>query len=236
MDHYLKIGNNNIHMAALLYNLMIIGILVLVLSAVLATSNIPYGARLHVKDGDKVEKGQGICSLDPYNAVILSEVAGKIGFEHIEEGVTFREESDEQTGYKEKVIIETRDKTKNPLIKILSDKKELVKGYNIPVGAHIAVNEGQKIQAGDILVKIPRATGKSGDITGGLPRVTELFEARNPSNPAVVSEIDGIVSFGKIKRGNREVHVESRTGEKKTYLVVSSKRPITLSLMSRRSC
>jgi DNA-directed RNA polymerase subunit beta' len=191
--------------------------------AVLTTSNIPYGAHLHVKDKEKIEKGSVICTWDPYNAVILSEVSGKISFEHIEEGVTFREESDEQTGYKEKVIIETRDKTKNPLIKIVNDKKELVKGYNIPVGAHITVNEGQKIQAGDILVKIPRATGKSGDITGGLPRVTELFEARNPSNPAVVSEIDGVVSYGGIKRGNREIIVTSRDGEVKKYLVPLSK-------------
>jgi DNA-directed RNA polymerase subunit beta' len=192
-------------------------------NAVLTTSNVPYGARLHAKDGDKVEKGAVICTWDPYNAVILSEVPGKIGFEHVEEGVTFREESDEQTGYKEKVIIETRDKTKNPLIKILNEKKELIKGYNIPVGAHVAVNEGQKIQAGDILVKIPRATGKSGDITGGLPRVTELFEARNPSNPAVVSEIDGVVAYGGVKRGNREIVVTSRDGEVKKYLVPLSK-------------
>jgi DNA-directed RNA polymerase subunit beta' len=192
-------------------------------NAVLTTSNIPYGARLHVKDGEKIEKAAVICTWDPYNAVILSEVPGKIGFEHVEEGVTFREESDEQTGYKEKVIIETRDKTKNPLIKIVGDKKELIKGYNIPVGAHIAVNEGQKIQAGDILVKIPRATGKSGDITGGLPRVTELFEARNPSNPAVVAEIDGVVSYGGVKRGNREIIVTSRDGEVKKYLVPLSK-------------
>jgi DNA-directed RNA polymerase subunit beta' len=191
--------------------------------AVLTTSNIPYGAHLHVKDKEKIEKGSVICTWDPYNAVILSEVSGKIAFESVEEGVTFREESDEQTGYKEKVIIETRDKTKNPLIKIVNDKKELVKGYNIPVGAHITVNEGQKIQAGDILVKIPRATGKSGDITGGLPRVTELFEARNPSNPAVVSEIDGVVSYGGIKRGNREIIVTSRDGEVKKYLVPLSK-------------
>ena len=190
---------------------------------VLTTSNIPYGAHLAAKNGDKVEKGQLICSWDPYNAVILSEHPGKIDFEHIEEGITFREESDEQTGYKEKVIIETRDKTKNPLIKITDDKKELIKGYNIPVGAHIIVNKGQKIQAGDILVKIPRSTGRSGDITGGLPRVTELFEARNPSNPAVVSEIDGVISYGGVKRGNREIIITSRDGEVKKYLVPLSK-------------
>ncbi|MCX6292561.1 MAG: DNA-directed RNA polymerase subunit beta' [Bacteroidetes bacterium] len=190
---------------------------------VLTTSNIPYGAHLYAKNGEKVEKGQLVCSWDPYNAVILSEFAGKIEFEHIEEGLTFREESDEQTGYKEKVIIETRDKTKNPLIKIVDEKKELIKGYNIPVGAHIIVNKAQKIQAGDILVKIPRSTGRSGDITGGLPRVTELFEARNPSNPAVVSEIDGVISYGGVKRGNREIIITSRDGEVKKYLVPLSK-------------
>ena len=182
-----------------------------------------HGAKLHAKDKSIVEKGSVICDWDPFNAVILSEFAGKVEFEHIEEGMTFREESDEQTGYKEKVIIETRDKTKNPVIKILDEKKEIVKAYNIPVGAHIMVNKGQKIQSGDILVKIPRTTGKSGDITGGLPRVTELFEARNPSNPAVVSEIDGIVSYGGIKRGNREVIITSRDGEVKKYLVPLSK-------------
>ena len=190
---------------------------------VLTTSNIPYGAKLHAKDKSIVEKGAVICDWDPFNAVILSEFAGKIDFVHIEEGMTFREESDEQTGYKEKVIIETRDKTKNPEIKIVDEKKEVIKSYNIPVGAHIMVSKGQKIQTGDILVKIPRTTGKSGDITGGLPRVTELFEARNPSNPAVVSEIDGIVSYGGIKRGNREVIITSRDNEVKKYLVPLSK-------------
>ena len=189
---------------------------------VLTTSNIPYGSQIYVKNGDKVKKGQLIVDWDPYNAVIVSEFGGKVEFDYIEEGVTFREESDEQTGFKEKVIIETRDKTKNPSIKIIV-KKEAVKTYNIPVGAHIIVDENATIEPGQILVKIPRATGKSGDITGGLPRVTELFEARNPSNPAVVSEIDGLVSFGKIKRGNREVIVESRTGEQKRYLVQLSK-------------
>ena len=191
--------------------------------AVLTTSNIPYGSKLYIKNHSKVEKGDLICDWDPYNAVILSEVAGKIAFDSIEEGVTYREESDDQTGYKEKVIIETRDKTKNPLIKIMGETKEMIKGYNIPVGAHIMVNIGQKIKAGDVLVKIPRMAGKSGDITGGLPRVTELFEARNPSNPAVVSEIDGIVSYGGIKRGNREIIVTSRDGETKKYQVALSK-------------
>jgi len=191
--------------------------------AILATSNIPYGAHLFVKDKQEVEKGQPLCQWDPYNAVIASEFGGKVDFEHIEEGITFREESDEQTGYKEKVIIDSRDKTKNPVIKIMGGDKEMLKSYNIPVGAHIMVNKGNKINAGEILVKIPRATGRSGDITGGLPRVTELFEARNPSNPAVVSEIDGVVSYGGIKRGNREIIITSRDGEVKKYLVPLSK-------------
>ena len=189
---------------------------------VLNTGNIPYGSQLYIKPGDKVKKGQLLCDWDPYNAVIVSEFAGKIEFDNVEEGITFREESDEQTGFKEKVIIETKDKTKNPSIKITLNK-DILKNYNIPVGAHVIVNHNEKIEAGQILVKIPRSLGKSGDITGGLPRVTELFEARNPSNPAVVAEIDGIVTFGKIKRGNREVLVESRTGERKTYLVPLSK-------------
>jgi DNA-directed RNA polymerase subunit beta' len=189
---------------------------------VLTTGNIPYGSQVYTKHLSKVKKGDLICDWDPYNAVIVSEFSGKIEFENIEEGITYREESDEQTGFKEKVIVESRDKSKNPAIKIAANK-DVLRTYNIPVGAHVIVNDNAKIDAGQILVKIPRSSGKTGDITGGLPRVTELFEARNPSNPAVVSEIDGIVSFGKIKRGNREVHVESRTGEKKTYLVQLSK-------------
>ena len=189
---------------------------------VLPTGNIPYGSQVYVKNNEKIKKGTLICDWDPYNAVIVSEFAGKLEFDNIEEGITFREESDEQTGFKEKVIVESRDKSKNPSIRILSGK-DVLRTYNIPVSSHVIVNDGAKIEAGQILVKIPRSSGKSGDITGGLPRVTELFEARNPSNPAVVSEIDGIVSFGKIKRGNREVFVESRTGEKKTYLVQLSK-------------
>jgi DNA-directed RNA polymerase subunit beta' len=191
--------------------------------AVLATNNIPYGSHLFVKNGDTLKKGDVICEWDPYNAVIICEADGKIGYEHLEEGVTFREESDEQTGYKEKVVIDSRDKTKNPVIKILNEKKEVVKAYNIPVGAHIVVNEGQKIKAGNVLVKIVRASGKTGDITGGLPRVTELFEARNPSNPAVVSEIDGVVAYGGIKRGNREIVITSKEGDVKKYLVPLSK-------------
>ena len=189
---------------------------------VLTTGNIPYGATIYVKGNTKIKKDTLICDWDPYNAVIVSEFGGKLEFDNIEEGITFREESDEQTGFKEKVIIESRDKSKNPSIRIIANK-EILRTYNIPVGAHVIVNDKGKVEVGQILVKIPRSSGKSGDITGGLPRVTELFEARNPSNPAVVSEIDGIVTFGKIKRGNREVMVESRTGEKKTYLVQLSK-------------
>jgi DNA-directed RNA polymerase subunit beta' len=190
----------------------------------LTTHTIPYGSTLYIKPGQEVSKGTLVCEWDPYNAVIISESAGKIKFENIIEGVTYREESDEQTGFKEKVIVETRDKTKNPVIKILGDKDEELKIYNMPVGAHIVVDEGQAVKTGEILVKIPRAVGKSGDITGGLPRVTELFEARNPSNPAVVSEIDGEVSFGKVKRGNREIIIQSKTGEVKKYLVPLSKQ------------
>lgn len=189
----------------------------------LTTGNIPYGAQLYVNPGDKVKKGMLICDWDPYNAVIISEFSGTIEFENIEEGITFREEFDEQTGFREKVIIETKDKTKNPIIKVVNKEGEIFKSYNIPVSAHISVNAGDAIEIGQVLVKIPRTTGKSGDITGGLPRVTELFEARNPSNPAIVSEIDGIVTFGKIKRGNREVQVEAKTGEIRKYLIPLSK-------------
>ncbi len=188
---------------------------------VLITNNVPYGAFLKVKDGQKVEKGEELCFWDPYNAVILSEYDGDIEFEAIIEGVTYKEESDEQTGHREKVITDTRDKTKNPSI-IVKGKNE-TKGYNIPVGAHLAVDEGEKIKAGQVLAKIPRTMGKSRDITGGLPRVTELFEARNPSNPAVVSEIDGVVTYGGIKRGNREIFIESKDAVQKRYLVPLSK-------------
>jgi len=187
----------------------------------LISNNVPYGTFLKVKDGQKVEKGEELCYWDPYNAVILSEYDGDIEFESIIEGITFKEESDEQTGHREKVITDTRDKTKNPAI-IVKGKNE-TKGYNIPVGAHLAVEEGEKIKAGQVLAKIPRTMGKSRDITGGLPRVTELFEARNPSNPAVVSEIDGVVTYGGIKRGNREIFIESKDGVQKRYLVPLSK-------------
>jgi DNA-directed RNA polymerase subunit beta' len=187
------------------------------------TVNIPYGAHLFVQNGQKIAKGERICTWDPYNAVIISEFAGKIAFENIIENVTYKEESDEQTGHKEKVIIESKDKTKIPSIVIMDGKRKPIKEYNMPVGAHIIVEEGHSIKAGEILVKIPRVVGKTRDITGGLPRVTELFEARNPSNPAVVTEIDGVVSFGGIKRGNREVIITSRDGEQKKYLVSLSK-------------
>ena len=171
-----------------------------------------------------MKKGDLVCEWDPYNAVIISEYDGKVAFENVIEGVTYRDEFDEQTGFREKVITESRDKTKNPVIKILNSQGEEQKQYNLPVGAHIVVKEEEAIKAGEILIKIPRAVGKAGDITGGLPRVTELFEARNPSNPAVVSEIDGEVSFGKIKRGNREIVITSKAGDVKRYLVPLSRQ------------
>jgi DNA-directed RNA polymerase subunit beta' len=192
---------------------------------VLASGNIPYAANLYVKNGSKVKKGDLIADWDPYNAVILSEVSGNVAFENIIEGISYRVESDEQTGYFEKVIVDSRIKNQNPIIKILEKDGSVASSYDLPVGSHILVDEGKGIKAGDILVKIPRAFGKSGDITGGLPRVTELFEARNPSEPAVVSEIDGVVSFGpKLKRGNREVIITSKTGEEKKYLISTSKQ------------
>ena len=190
----------------------------------LYNTNIPYGASLFFKDGDVVKKGDLICEWDAYNAITIAETAGKVIFDSLIEGVTYREEAaDEYSLHKEKVIIESRDKSKNPTIRIVEDKIDL-RQYNLPVGAHIMVENGQKVKAGDILVKIPRAIGKSGDITGGLPRVTELFEARNPSNPATVTEIDGEILMGKIKRGNREILVSSKTGEKKTYSVPLTKQ------------
>jgi len=185
----------------------------------LSTNNIPYGSTLLVKNGQKVKKGDVVCQWDPYNGVIISEFAGKIKFENIEQGITFQVEIDEQTGFQEKVISESRDKKKIPTLHIVDGKNNIIRSYNLPVGAHLMVDDQEKIKVGKILVKIPRKSAKAGDITGGLPRVTELFEARNPSNPAVVSEIDGVVSFGKIKRGNREIIVESKLGEVKRYLV-----------------
>jgi len=190
----------------------------------LTTHTIPYGSRLYIKPNQEVQKGDLICEWDPFNAVIISEVAGKVAFDYLIEGVTFREESDEQTGFKEKVIIESRDKTKNPTIKIMSPEGVEIKSYNLPVGAHLVTDLNKLVDAGDTIVKIPRAVGKSGDITGGLPRVTELFEARNPSNPAIVTEIDGEVTYGKIKRGNREITITSKSGEMKKYLVPLSKQ------------
>jgi len=188
---------------------------------VLITNHVPYGAFINVKDKAKVTKGDRLFHWDPYNAVILSAFDGTVEFEAIVEGVTYKEESDDQTGHREKVIIDTKDKTKNPSILVQNGDTE--QSYNIPVGAHLSVEQGDKVKAGQILVKIPRTMGKSRDITGGLPRVTELFEARNPSNPAVVSEIDGVVTYGGIKRGNREIFIESKDGVKKRYLVSLSK-------------
>jgi len=181
-------------------------------------TNIAYGTILSVKNGAKVQKGQEIASWDPYNGVIIAESTGKIEYEQLEQGVTYQIEIDEQTGFQEKVISESRNKKLVPALRVITiDGEE--KTYNLPVGAHLMVNDGEKINAGKILVKIPRKSAKSGDITGGLPRITELLEARNPSNPAVVCEMDGVVSFGKIKRGNREIIVESKNGEIRRYLV-----------------
>ena len=187
----------------------------------LNTSHIPYGAILNVKDGQKVTKGDIICTWDPFNNVIVAEVHGKIHFESLIEGITYRDEADEQTGHREKVVIETKDKTKLPVIIVEGKEKKL---YNLPVGSHIVVEEGSDVRSGQVLVKIPRVLSKLKDITGGLPRVTELFEARNPSNPAVVCEIDGVVAFGAIKRGNREIIVEAKDGVVKKYLVPLSRQ------------
>ena len=189
---------------------------------VLISNIVPYGSTLVVKDGDKVEKGDLLCSWDPFNAVILAEVDGEVEFDAVEDGITYREEVDEETGFRDKVVIESKDKMKNPSINIVAKDGE-GKSYNLPVGARLAVEDKMKIKSGHVLAKIPRVVGKTRDITGGLPRVTELFEARNPSNPAVVSEIDGIVSFGATKRGNREAFVESKDGVKMRYMVPLSK-------------
>jgi len=185
--------------------------------------HIPYGATLFVEEGKEVKRGDVITEWDPFNAVIVTEFSGTAKFDSIEEGVTFRHERDDQTGYSEKVIIETKNKRKIPTIRIVSEDGEELKNYNLPVGSYISIEDGQEVRAGQKIVKIPRKLGKIQDITGGLPRVTELFEARNPSNPATVSEIDGIVSFGKIKRGNREVIVEARDGQRRKYLIGLSK-------------
>ncbi|MCB0459455.1 MAG: DNA-directed RNA polymerase subunit beta', partial [Flavobacteriaceae bacterium] len=185
----------------------------------LSTNNIPYGSIISVKDKGTISKGDVICQWDPYNGVIVSEFAGKIGYENVEQGLTYQVEIDEQTGFQEKVISESKNKKVVPTLLIKDTKGEILRSYSLPVGAHLMVDDNEKINAGKILVKIPRKSGKAGDITGGLPRVTELFEARDPSNPAIVSEIDGVVSFGKIKRGNREIIVESKLGEERKYLV-----------------
>ncbi len=192
---------------------------------VLTISHIPYGSFLYNKSGDEVKKGDLIAEWEAFSALIISEASGKIVFENIIDTITYRTETDEQTGMTSKIIVESRHKTKNPSIKIVDEFNEILKEYDIPVGARLEINDGDSIKAGSILVKIPRTFGKTGDITGGLPRVTELFEARNPSNPAVVSEIEGIVSFSKkLKRGNREVIITSKTGEEKKYLISTSKQ------------
>jgi len=192
----------------------------------LITNNVPYGATLALKDGQKVTKGDIICTWDPFNNVVIAEITGKLKFDNVIEGITYREEADEQTGHREKVVIETKDKTKIPSI-ILEGGKE-IKSYNLPVGSHIIMEEADDVKAGQVIVKIPRVLGKLRDITGGLPRVTELFEARNPGNPAVVSEIDGVVAFGNIKRGNREIIVEAKDGVVKKYLV-----PLTRQILAQ---
>jgi len=191
----------------------------------LITNNIPYGATLNVKDGQKVHKGEVICTWDPFNNVIVAEINGTLKFENVIEGVTFREEADEQTGHREKVVIETRDKTKIPSI-IVEGKEH--KSYNLPTGSHIILEEADEVKAGKVIVKIPRVLGKLRDITGGLPRVTELFEARNPGNPAIVSEIDGVVTMGAVKRGNREIIIEAKDGVQKKYLV-----PLTRQILAQ---
>ena len=190
---------------------------------VIMNANVPYGSKLLVEDKSKLKKGDVICKWDPYNAVIISEYDGKLQFNNLVEGVTYREEVDEQTGFTEIVIKENRDKKMIPTISVVDKDENELKSYNLPVDAHIIVKDGDGISSGDVMVKIPRKSGKSGDITGGLPRVTEMFEARNPSNPAVVSEIDGVASYGKIKRGNREVIIEAKTGEIKKYLIPLSR-------------
>mgnify|MGYP002603215935 FL=1 len=190
----------------------------------LTNANIPYGSKLYFSNGDAVKKGDVICEWDPFNAVIVSEAGGIVSYENLIENVTYRVDSDEQTGLREKIIIESKDRGKVPEANIKDANGNIIKTYALPVGAHLMVDEGAQLKPGEIFVKIPRASGSAGDITGGLPRVTELFEARNPSNPAIVAEIDGEVRFGKVKRGNREISVTSRLGEEKKYLVPLSKQ------------
>ena len=191
---------------------------------VLSTVNVPYGSSLYFKQGDKVKKGDVIARWDPFNAVIVTEYAGTLKFRDVVEGITYKAETDETTGLTEKIITESKDKSKVPTCDIIDANGEVVGTYIFPVGGHVVVEDGQEVKTGTTLVKIPRAVGKAGDITGGLPRVTELFEARNPSNPAVVSEIDGEVTMGKVKRGNREIIVTSKTGDQRKYLVSLSKQ------------
>ncbi len=186
---------------------------------------LPYGSKLYKLASEEVHRGDLIAEWDPYNVVIMSDVDGKVSFENVIENVTYRVESDSQTGLQDKVIVESRQRTKNPTLNIIDDEGNILKVYDLPVGAHIGVDNGQMLRAGDIMVKIPRSFGKAGDITGGLPRVTELFEARNPSDPAIVAEIDGIVSIAKkLKRNNREITITSKTGEKRSYLISTSKQ------------
>jgi len=191
---------------------------------IISSQLVPYGSKLYVNDGETVEKGTLIAKWDPFNAVIVTEVAGRIEFENVIEGVTYKVESDEATGLREIIITESKEKGKVPSAHILTEDGELIRTYNLPVGGHVVVEDKQAVKSGDVIVKIPRVAGKAGDITGGLPRVTELFEARNPSNPAVVSEIDGEITMGKVKRGNREIIVTSKTGDVKKYLVALSKQ------------
>ena len=191
---------------------------------VLSTHTVPYGSTLYASDGEQVEKGKLIARWDPFNAVVITETAGKVELEDVVENVTFNVEVDESTGLREYIIIESKDRTKVPGARIVDENGELIRTYNLPVGGHVVVENGQHVKAGDIIVKIPRAVSKAGDITGGLPRVTELFEARSPSNPAIVSEIDGEIKMGKVKRGNREIIVTSKAGDEKHYLVPLSKQ------------
>ena len=191
---------------------------------VLLTQNVPYGSTLYMKEGDEVKKGDIIAKWDPFNAVIVTETAGKVEFEDVIEGVTFRVDADETTGLEERIVIESKDKTKVPSIHIKDAEGNTLRNYNLPINGRIAIENGQELKAGDVLVKIPRVVGGGGDITGGLPRVTELFEARNPSNPAVVAEVDGEVRMGKLKRGNREIIIVPKRGEERKYLVPMSKQ------------
>ena len=191
---------------------------------VLSSMQVPYGSSLYFKDGDNVKPGDQICRWDPFNAVIVSEYAGKLCFHDVVEGQTFKAETDETSGMTERIITDSRDHTLVPTVDVVNADGEVLVTYNLPVGGHLVVENGDVIKTGTTLVKIPRAVGGAGDITGGLPRVTELFEARNPSNPAVVSEIDGEVSMGKQKRGNREVIVTSKTADQKKYLVPLSRQ------------